>query len=173
MATGNVIGKVEVSIGNVKFVNGEGRLRSIGYEDLMYEGEQIYSDDPSALFQIRYTALPEATAYDGVFRVLADGSVISGLDGNENLFGDDIDFMETAAGEGGPKESSAFLEVVGEDDGSSLLGFGRGADENGYGLGAAGFSKVSESDVINKNAPVSIINIKSIELLENFSFNIK
>ncbi len=152
MATGKVIGKVEVSIGKVKFVDVEGNLRDSGYENLMYEGEQIYSEDPSALFQIKYLALPEATAYDGVFRVLADGSVISGLDGNENLFGDDIDLMDTAAGDGGAKGSSAFLEEVGEDDGADLLGFGRGADDTGYGQGITGFG--IEPDAGDQSPPI-------------------
>ncbi|MDA3908314.1 MAG: hypothetical protein PF437_04445 [Sulfurimonas sp.] len=134
MATGKVIGRAEVSIGNVKIVDVDGNLRDSGYEGLMYEGEQIYSDDPDALFQIKYTQLPEATAYDGIFRVLADGSVIAGLDGNENMFGNDIDFMETAAGDAGPEASSAFLEEVPADE-ASLLGFGRGADGTLYGEG--------------------------------------
>ena len=143
MATGKVIGRVEVSLGKVRFVDTEGNFRDGGYEGLMYEGEQIYSDDPNALFQIKYLALPEATAYDGVFRVLADGSVISGLDGNENMFGDDIDLMETAAGDAGAEGSSAFLEEVPVDE-SSLLGFGRGADDTQYGEGITGFSVVSD-----------------------------
>lgn len=148
MATGKVIGRVEVSVGNVRFVDTEGNLRDSGYEGLMYEGEQIYSDDPNALFQIKYLELPEATAYDGIFRVLADGSVIAGLDGNENMFGDDIDFMETAAGGGEEQGSSAFLEEVATDE-SSLLGFGRGADEAGFGAGDGPAGVVSETDEVN------------------------
>jgi len=148
MATGKVIGRVEVSIGNVRFVDTEGNLRDSGYEGLMYEGEQIYSDDPNALFQIKYLELPEATAYDGIFRVLADGSVIAGLDGNENMFGDDIDFMETAAGGGEEQGSSAFLEEVATDE-SSLLGFGRGADEAGFGAGDGPAGVASETDEVN------------------------
>ncbi len=152
MATGKVIGRVEVSLGKVSLVDVEGNVRPSSYEDLMYEGEQIYSDDPRALFQIKYLALEEATAYDGVFRVLADGSVIAGLDGNENMFGDDIDLMETAAGDGGTKGSSAFLEEVGEDEGSDLLGFGRGADDTGYGLGITGFGV--EPDAGDQSPPI-------------------
>ncbi|NOR58393.1 MAG: hypothetical protein GQ474_07710, partial [Sulfurimonas sp.] len=158
MATGKVIGRVEVSVGNVKFVDAEGNLRNSGYEGLMYEGEQIYSDDPSALFQIKYDQLPEATAYDGVFRVLADGSVISGLDGNENMFGDDIDFMETAAGDAGPDGSSAFLEEVPVDE-SSLLGFGRGADDAGLLGGAAGAGEQSDADPFNDQPDVADITL--------------
>jgi len=145
MATGKVIGRVEVSIGNVKIVDVDGNLREAGYEGFMYEGEQIYSDDVNALFQIKYLALEEATAYDGIFRVLADGSVISGLDGNENYFGDDIDFMETAAGGDSEEGSSAFLEEVATDE-SSLLGFGRGADDTGYGEGIVDFGVISDTD---------------------------
>jgi len=139
MATGKVIGRVEVSAGNVKFVDVNGVAREAGYEGLMYEGEQVYSDDPGALFQIKYLALPESTSYDGIFRVLADGSVIAGLEGNENFFGDDIDFMETAAGDAGPQGSSAFLEEVPVDE-SSLLGFGRDIDPAIYGEGVVGYS---------------------------------
>jgi len=158
MATGKVIGRVEVSVGNVKFVDAEGNLRDSGYEGLMYEGEQIYSDDPSALFQIKYDQLPEATAYDGVFRVLADGSVISGLDGNENMFGDDIDFMETAAGDAGPDGSSAFLEDVPVDE-SSLLGFGRGADDAGLLGGAQGAGELSDADPFNDQPDVLDVTV--------------
>ncbi|WP_373002074.1 VCBS domain-containing protein [Sulfurimonas sp.] len=158
MATGKVIGRVEVSVGNVRFVDTEGNLRDSGYEGLMYEGEQIYSDDPDALFQIKYVELPESTAYDGIFRVLADGSVISGLDGNENMFGDDIDFMETAAGDAGPEGSSAFLEEVGTDE-FDLLGFGRGADEAGLLGGATGAGEQSDADPFNDQPDVADITV--------------
>uniref|UniRef100_UPI003564D79A VCBS domain-containing protein n=1 Tax=Sulfurimonas sp. TaxID=2022749 RepID=UPI003564D79A len=151
MATEKVIGRVEVSIGNVKFVDVNGVTREPDFEGLMYEGEQIYSDDPNALFQIKYLALPEATAYDGIFRVLADGSVITGLEGNENMFGDDIDFMETAAGDAGPTGSSAFLEEVPVDE-SSLLGFGRGSDLYIYGEGVVGVSELYDDG--DRSAPV-------------------
>ena len=167
MATGKVIGRVEVSQGKVRFVDTEGNFRDSGYEGLMYEGEQIYSDDPSALFQIKYEALPEATAYDGVFRVLADGSVIAGLDGNENMFGDDIDLMETAAGDAGADGSSAFLEEVPVDE-SSLLGFGRGADGTEYGEGDAGPGVIPETDDQTPNtAPVA--NIDDITKISDYT----
>ncbi|EDZ61126.1 vcbs repeat domain protein, partial [Sulfurimonas gotlandica] len=153
MATGKVIGTVQVSVGNVRLVDTEGNLRDATYDGRMYEGEQIYSDDPNALFQIKYSQLPEATAYDGIFRVLADGSVIAGLDGNENMFGDDIDFMETAAGDAGVEGSSAFLEEVATDE-SSLLGFGRGADEAGLLGGAAGAGEQGLADPFNDQPDV-------------------
>ncbi|EDZ62149.1 hypothetical protein SMGD1_0001, partial [Sulfurimonas gotlandica GD1] len=174
MATGKVIGRVEVSTGNVKIVDVNGNLRDTGYEGLMYEGEQIYSDDVNALFQIKYLALPEATAYDGIFRVLADGSVISGLDGNENYFGDDIDFMETAAGDAGPDGSSAFLEEIPMDE-SSLLGFGRGADDTRYGEGITNFGVVSETDgtppvitsdnevIFDENDPDAVMTVTALD----------
>ncbi|WP_373004950.1 Ig-like domain-containing protein [Sulfurimonas sp.] len=174
MATGKVIGRVEVSIGNVRIVDVDGNLRDTGYEGLMYEGEQIYSDDVNALFQIKYLALPEATVYDGIFRVLADGSVISGLEGNENFFGDDIDFMETAAGDAGPEGSSAFLEEVPVDE-SSLLGFSRGADDTGYGEGIVNFGEISETDgtppvitsdnevVFDENNPDAVMTVTALD----------
>nr|WP_321265407.1 Ig-like domain-containing protein [uncultured Sulfurimonas sp.] len=145
MATTKLIGRVEVSIGDVKIVDVNGNLRGADYGGLMYEGEQVYSADANALFQIKYLSLPEATAYDGVFRVLADGSVISGLEGNENYFGDDIDFMETAAGNEGAQGSSAFLEEVPLDE-SSLLEFNRGVDDTNFGSNIVNFGGVSETD---------------------------
>jgi len=174
MASTKVIGRVEVSIGNVKIVDVDGNLRDTGYEDLMYEGEQVYSDDVNALFQIKYLALPEATAYDGIFRVLADGSVISGLEGNEEFFGDDVDFMETAAGDAGAEGSSAFLEEVPTGE-SSLLGFGRGADDTGYGEGIVNFGEVSETDgtppvitseneiIFDENNPNAVMTITALD----------
>jgi len=174
MATGKVIGRVEVSVGNVRIIDVNGNLRDAGYEGLMYEGEQIYSDDVNALFQIKYLALPEATSYDGIFRVLADGSVIAGLEGNENYFGDDIDFMETAAGGEGPQGSSAFLEEVPVDE-SSLLGFGRGADDTGYGGGIVNFVELSDTDatppvitsdnevIFDENDPDAVMTITALD----------
>jgi VCBS repeat-containing protein len=174
MATVKVIGRVEVSVGNVRIVDVDGNLRDTGYDGLMYEGEQIYSDDVNALFQIKYLALPEATAYDGIFRVLADGSVIAGLEGNENFFGEDIDFMETAAGDAGVEGSSAFLEEVPVDE-SSLLGFGRGADDTGYGGGIVNFVEVSDTDgtppvitsdnevIFDENDPDAVMTITALD----------
>lgn len=163
MASSKVIGKVEVSIGDIVFVDVDGNVRKPDYEGLMYEGEQIYSDDPSALFQIKYLALPEATAYDGIFRVLADGSVIAGLDGNENMFGDDIDLLETAAGEEGADGSSAFLEEVPVDE-SSLLGFNRDIDPAIYGEGVVGFSVVSDT---SDTLPPTITSLSDVVFDEN------
>ncbi|WP_373035517.1 VCBS domain-containing protein [Sulfurimonas sp.] len=163
MATGKVIGRVEVSVGNVKLVDVNGVTREPGFGGLMYEGEQIYSDDPNALFQIKYLALPESTAYDGIFRVLADGSVISGLDGNENMFGDDIDFMETAAGDAGPQGSSAFLEEVPIDE-SSLLGFGRDVDLAQYGEGVVNVNVIYDDGDSN---PPTITSGNSVVFDEN------
>nr|WP_321265408.1 VCBS domain-containing protein [uncultured Sulfurimonas sp.] len=164
MATGKSIGTVQVSVGNVRLVDTNGNLRDATYNGEMFEGEQIYSDDANALFQIKYAELPEATAYDGIFRVLADGSVISGLDGNENMFGDDIDFMETAAGNEGAEGSSAFLEEVPVDE-SSLLGFGRDADEAGFGDGEAGLGDESNADPFNDQPEVANVTVGDGEAL--------
>lgn len=73
MATGKVIGQIEVTKGSIKIVGVDGIVREPNYEGFLYENEQVISNDPSALFQIKFLALPEASAYDGVFRILADG----------------------------------------------------------------------------------------------------
>jgi len=153
MSTAKVIGKVQVSLGNVKIVDAEGKLREINYEDFLYEGEQLYSDNPNALFQIKYLNLSEATVYEGVFKVLANGSVISGLDGNENLFGNDIEFLDTAAGEQGKGSSSAFLEELSSETSSQLLQLDRGTDDSGFGVGITNVQSDSE-DITDQTPPV-------------------
>lgn len=154
MATGKVVGQIQVTQGNIKVIGVDGAVREPGYEGYVYENEQVISNDPNALFQIKFLALPEASAYDGIFRILADGSVIHGRDAmdsmmsDENLVkvletasvgdaktaGEDIGDLETAAGEEGAEGSSSFTEtdIVAE---SSVFGFNRGANgELGYGI---------------------------------------
>jgi len=170
MATGKVIGKIEVaSIGSVKIVGADGAMRDATYEGLMYEGEQIVSNDPETLFQIRYLALPEATVYEGVFGVLADGSVIANVSELETLFGDDIDFMETAAGDGEADPNSGIPEDAGIFADSNVQAFNRGENsevglgtktdgngnsEVGRGAKTNGFGEASIYS-LNNNAPTA------------------
>ncbi|TKI70396.1 hypothetical protein FCU45_03685 [Sulfurimonas crateris] len=147
MAAGKVIGQIEVTKGSIKIVGVDGIVREPGYEGFLYENEQVISNDPTALFQIKFLALPEASAYDGVFRILADGSVIHGRDAMDSIAsdedlsniletaaGDNFDDLETAAGEESAEGSSSFTptNIVAE---SSVLGFNRGANgELGFGI---------------------------------------
>ncbi len=149
MATGKVIGQIQVTQGNIKIVGVDGAVRKPGYEGYMYENEQVISNDSDALFQIKFLALPEASAYDGIFRILADGSVIHGRDAVDSMMSDENlvkvleataskegapEDLETAAGEEGVEGSSSFTEtdIVAE---SSVLGFSRGGNsELGYGI---------------------------------------
>ncbi|MEN8303319.1 MAG: VCBS domain-containing protein [Campylobacterota bacterium] len=155
MATGKVIGKIEVaSIGGVKIVGVDGAMRDATYEGLMYEGEQLVSNDPETLFQIRYLALPEATVYEGVFGVLADGSVIADVSELETLFGDDIDFMETAAGDGEPEANSGIPEDAGIVANAGVQGFERG-ENSGVGLGTKATGPEAGGLAYANRAPVA------------------
>ncbi|MDO9265806.1 MAG: Ig-like domain-containing protein, partial [Sulfurimonas sp.] len=164
MATGKVVGQIQVTQGNIKVIGVDGVVREPGYEGYVYENEQVISNDSSALFQIKFLALPEASAYDGIFRILADGSVIHGRDAmdsmmsDENLVkvletasvgdaktaGEDIGDLETAAGEEGAEGSSSFTEtdIVAE---SSVLGFNRGSN-GALGFGITDFGSVTNYD---------------------------
>jgi len=71
MTTGKIVGQIEVSEGNIKILGVDGVVREPGFEGYLYENEQVISEDPTALFQIKFLALPEASAYTGVFRILA------------------------------------------------------------------------------------------------------
>lgn len=146
MATGKVIGQVQVAEGNIKIIGVDGSVREPKYEGYVYENEQVISSDADALFQIKFLALPEAVAYDGIFRILADGSVVHGRDAMESVASDeslvkvletasgDAEDLETAAGEEGAEGSSSFTEtdIVAS---SSVLGFFRGTNgELGFGI---------------------------------------
>ncbi|MBE0514038.1 Ig-like domain-containing protein, partial [Sulfurimonas sp.] len=136
MASGKVIGQIEVTKGSIKIVGVDGVVREPGFEGFLYENEQVISNDPDALFQIKFLALPEASAYDGAFRILADGSVIHGRDATDSVASDEnlVDILETAAGEEAAEGSSSFTptNIVAE---SSVLGFNRGANsELGFGI---------------------------------------
>jgi len=154
MATSKVIGTVEVALNGVKIIGVDGSVRDAVYGASIYEGEQIISTNPDALAQVKYLALSEPAAYEGVFRVLADGSVITGSDVMDSIVSDKnlSDIFQTAAGEGDVAESSGYFpsDVVAE---SSVLGFGR---DDGGALGGSGnnVNVLSESsDTFNNNAP--------------------
>jgi len=190
MAAGKVIGKVEVTKGSIKIVGVDGDVREPNYEGFLYENEQVISNDPTALFQIKFLALPEASAYDGVFRILADGSVIHGRDAMDSIAsdedlsniletaaGEDVGDLETAAGEEGAEGSSSFTptNIVAE---SSVLGFNRGANgELGFGITDFGGESVvydlAEQDttppiisspnvvIYDENATVPVIQVEA------------
>ena len=157
MSTANVIGKVQVALGNVKIVAVDGTTRDAAYGDLVYEGEQIVSTDPEALFQVKYSALSEATAYSGVFKVLADGSVVAGADESESAVEGDVDIFETAAGEEGIESNSQNIEdnpVANE----YLQTFGRGDAFSPFPDGTgAGDVKEDGGDVFNDQPEVDDI----------------
>ncbi|MDD5372133.1 MAG: Ig-like domain-containing protein [Sulfurimonas sp.] len=181
MATGKVIGQIQVAQGNVKIVSVDGAVREPNYDGFVYENEQIISDDPTALFQIKFLALPEASAYDGAFRILADGSVIHGRDAIDSVASDeslvnilkaagsgdvenlktaagtDIGDLETAAGEEGVVGSSSFTEtdIVAE---SSVLGFSRGAN-GALGFGITDFSGRAAPDFAHTPPAISSPNV--------------
>lgn len=164
MATGKVIGQVQVAEGNVKIVGVDGTVREPSYEGYVYENEQVVSSDPDALFQIKFLALPEAVAYDGIFKILADGSVVYGRDAMESVASDeslgnvlktasgDAEDLETAAGEEGAEGSSSFTEtdIVAS---SSVLGFFRGTNGE-LGFGITDFGSVPNYDAGQIPPPV-------------------
>lgn len=148
MAAGKVVGQIQVTQGIIKVLGADGAVREPKYGGFMYENEQIISNDPTALFQIKFLALPEASAYDGIFRILADGTAFHGRDAVSSMAASDepvsaleaaaekgsVDDLETAAGEEGAEGSSSFTEteIVAE---SSVLGFARGPNSAlGYGV---------------------------------------
>lgn len=118
MSSNNVLGKIQVSLGDVKIVAADGNTRDAVFDGLLYEGEQILSTDPEAMFQIKYSALPEATVYTGEFNVHPDSSVVAIADGSENVVDlpdtaageENIDDIETEAGEEGPLGNSRNIE---------------------------------------------------------------
>jgi hypothetical protein len=131
----------------------------------MYENEQIISNDSAALFQIKFLALPEASAYDGEFRILSDGSALYGKDALASIVADDklvaaleaseqketAEDLETAAGEEGAEGSSAFTptDIVAE---SSVLGFNRGPNSE-LGYGVVEFGSVPNYDALQEAVP--------------------
>jgi len=173
MAVGKVIGKIEVSsIGKVVIIGVDGAKRDATYDGLMYEGEQLVSNDPETLFQIKYLALPESTVYEGVFGVLGDGSVIANVSELETLFGDDIDFIDTAAGGRELEANSGIPEDLGiYKTTADVQDFYRGENgELGDGITASGVGenetdqtppKITSSNVVvfDENSTDSVMQI--------------
>jgi hypothetical protein len=156
MATEKIIGQIEVASGNVKIIGVDGVVREAVYGGFMYEGEQVVSIDPSSLFQIRYLAFSQATTYEGVFRVLADGSVISDAEAMDSIASDEnlMDLLKTAAGEEDVEGSSAYIptDIVAE---SSVQGLSRDS-ENLKVTGISGLDAGARpSDDVNDFAPTA------------------
>lgn len=178
MATGKVIGQIQVTEGNIKIVGVDGVVREPSYEGYVYENEQVISSDANALFQIKFLALPEAVAYDGIFKILADGSVVHGRDAMESVASDesladamktasgegDMEDLETAAGEEGAEGSSSFTEtdIVAS---SSVLGFFRGTNGE-LGFGITEFATVPNEDA-GEIAPPAITSPNVVIYDEN------
>ena len=167
MAAGKVVGQIQVTQGNIKIISSDGVVREPAYGALMFENEQVVSNDPNALFQIKFLALPEASAYDGVFRILADGSVLHGRDAMQSVAsdeqlsniletaaGEDVEDLETAAGEEAAEGSSSFTptNIVAE---SSVLGFNRGPN-SALGFGVVDFGSKVNYDALEEDVSPDI-----------------
>lgn len=162
MAAGKVVGQVQVTQGNIKIIGVDGVVREPVYGGYMFENEQVVSNDSNALFQIKFLALPEASAYDGEFKILADGSALYGRDAMASIAKDEkavaaletegtketVEDLETAAGEEGAEGSSSFTEteIVAS---SSVLGFNRGPNTP-LGFGVVEFSSVPNYDALQQ-----------------------
>lgn len=165
MAAGKVVGQVQVTQGNIKIVGADGVVREPVYGGYMFENEQVVSNDSNALFQIKFLSLPEASAYDGEFKILADGSALYGRDAMASIAKDEevvatletegakeaVEDLETAAGEEGAEGSSSFTEteIVAS---SSVLGFNRGPNTP-LGFGVVEFSSVPNYDALQQPLP--------------------
>ncbi len=96
MSSFNSIGNIEVLRGKVEVIDIDGTSRIAKTQESLYENEILHSDDVDAQIIIGYHSLLESTDYKGVFTVLLDSSVTSGLDGDDNLLEFDSGFMHTA-----------------------------------------------------------------------------
>ena len=76
MGIEKAIGRVQVSLGSNKIIDLVGNIREVHDADLIYQGEQLYSEDADALLQVKYEELSDATIYNGVFNVLVDDSIL-------------------------------------------------------------------------------------------------
>ena len=168
MAAGKVVGQVQVTQGNIKIVGADGVVREPVYGGYMFENEQVVSNDSNALFQIKFLALPEASAYDGEFKILADGSAVYGRDALASMATDEkvvaaletegakeaAEDLETAAGEEGAEGSSSFTEteIVAS---SSVLGFFRGPNTP-LGYGVVDFGSVPNYDALQQVVPEDV-----------------
>ncbi len=165
MAAGKVVGQVQVTQGNIKIVGADGVVREPVYGGYMFENEQVVSNDSNALFQIKFLSLPEASAYDGEFKILADGSALYGRGAMASIAKDEkvvaaletegakeaVEDLETAAGEEGAEGSSSFTEteIVAS---SSVPGFNRGPNTP-LGFGVVEFSSVPNYDALQQPLP--------------------
>ena len=93
MQSQEAIGRVQVMLGTTKIIDTNGNVREVVDADSIYYGEQLCSEDSDTLLQVKYESLADATTYNGVFNVLVDDSVLSGLNGHENLFRAVFDFI--------------------------------------------------------------------------------
>jgi len=140
MSNSKVVGIIQVSINgelnsnisNVKIIAVDGSTRIAEYGGLIYEGEQLLSDNGDSLFQVKYLALKTAVAYDGVFTVLSDASVIAEAKIQDNEI--DLDNIETAAGDTVQSSSSVIDETTVTGTESVIPNVDRGTDSE-FGLG--------------------------------------
>ncbi len=115
MTNQRIIGTVEktqVSFRSIKIIDSDGNIRIASFGEPINEGDRIFSDDSTAIIEVKYDGFEDIVTYEGVFNVLAEASVIEVVDEDENLVEADTDFtdMETAAGAEGISASSAYME---------------------------------------------------------------
>ena len=163
MMSGKIVGKivvgiVEANINGIKIIGLDGVARDAVYGGYVYEGEKMVSDNSEALFQIKYLAFTEPVAYDGVFTILTDASVITLLDGTENIAQAGDEF-ETAAGEEGIASSSQFFEETATYN-DEYEEFYRGEDTE-LGLGITSWG-VATSDVATLDQAPPVITSSNV-----------
>lgn len=141
MADSNEIGKIQSVVGNITIVDVGGVSRDAVNGEGIYEGDRVVSSEPDALLEVKYSALPEAKLYTGVFDTDVDSAV---ADLPETEAGGDI--FETEAGEEGIESNSQNIEenplaneypqTFGRGD-SDAVGFDETptVDENEFGEG--------------------------------------
>jgi hypothetical protein len=127
MQSQEAIGRVQVMLGATKIIDTNGNVREVSDADSIYHGEQLCSEDSDALLQVKYEALSDATTYNGVFNVLVDDSVLSGLNGHENLFRADFDFITLSFNEEELLSSGTILDLsnVAEISSIEIVDFSR------------------------------------------------
>ena len=127
MQSQEAIGRVQVMLGTTKIIDTNGNVREVSDADSIYHGEQLCSEDADALLQVKYEALSDATTYKGVFNVLVDDSVLSGLNGHENLFKADFDFITLSFNEEELLSSGTILDLsnVAEISSIEIVDFSR------------------------------------------------
>jgi len=150
MTITKVIGKIESTTGDIQVIAIDGTVRAASVGDIIYEGEKIVSTDSTSSIEVKYVALSDVTSYQGVFTVLATGSVIANAEVSDSVLSesDVLALIEseadTSAGEEGTTESSGIIED-GLTAESNVQGFNRG--ENGaLGNGITASLDVSHND---------------------------